>query len=369
MPHAADEWGPAEYLLGCEDQAGPDGGDEFDDLADLDDLDDPCDFDDIDDFDDTDDIEDPCDSDDAGDPDDAGGLVPPPDEAADERLRQMLERLEAVIPEDAPSLWVRVLRTPTDAGPKEDEADPDAVEIDPDLPGLIGFVAPRDCIAVAIVGVGRAHHYEPAQKAGRNRPAPAPIDVPPGGMSARTICLMDRSGRMVGRTWLEDGTSIPAPPETGRLVDALRRCFGLPTAPPEYSAGELVARLWLANVLAAGEDEAVRQGWKLGWKQVRELHPSAEALRALGVPLTGPTVDRAREVSATAWSWSRLRLQAMEGDWLPALIDPGLAGWMDEGMFSRWVLEGTRSTTELLELVTPWVTPSALMKLAQALQI
>jgi len=175
---------------------------------------------------------------------------------------------------------------------------------------------------------------------------------------------MDRSGRMAGHTRLGDGTVIPTPPETGRLVDALRRCFGLPTAPAEFPPSELISRLWLASVLARSEDAAVT----LGWKQVRELHPSAEALRSVGVPLTGPTLDRAREVAATSWTWSRLRLRAIEGEWLSPLIEPKLASWMDEGMFSRWVLDGTRTATELLELVTPWVSPSVFTKLARAVR-
>ncbi|MBO0747146.1 MAG: hypothetical protein J2O47_02280 [Acidimicrobiaceae bacterium] len=366
MPHAADEWGSSESMLGFDDQ------DDFDehDFDRLDRLDAIDDIDDLDDLDDLDGFEEPDQWVDRKTPD----LLPPPDEEADERLQQMLGRLEAAIPEDSPTVWVRVFGAPAEAStgqeqkPNEPGREPEKFEIDRDLPGLMGYVAPADCMAIAIIGVGRAHHYEPTPAAKRNRrakrPEQKPIDVPPGGMSARALCLMDGSGRMAGRTRLEDGTLIPAPPETGRLVDALRRCFGLPTAPPEFPAGELVARLWLANVLATAEISSE----KLGWKQARELHPSAEALRAIGVPLTGTTLDRAREVASMAWSWSRLRLQAMEGDWLPALIDPELAGWMDEGMFSRWVLEGTRTTSELLELITPWVAPSVLTKLASAVR-
>lgn len=389
MPHA-DERGPAENVFGA-DQHDSDQDDfeeqdfdhrPFDDL----DFDDQDDFDrlDVDTIDDLDDLDGLDELDDFDDPEewaesDAPVLLPPPDEEADERLRQLLERLVAEIPEDTPTVWVRVSaarrgRSVADS-PGGDDPAPETFEIDRNLPGLIGYVAPVPCIAVGIVGVGRAHHLEPGQGDAANRQArraskrserhaPNPMHVPPGGMSARSVCLMDRSGRMAGRTWLEDGTLIPSPPETGRLVDALRRTFGLPTAAPEFPASELLARLWLANVLAAGEESTTR----LGWKQVRELHPSAEALRAVGVPLTGSTLDRAREVAASAWTWSRLRLQAMGGEWLPALIPPELATWMDEGMFSRWVLEGTRSTAELLELVTPWVTPSVLMKLAQAVR-
>jgi hypothetical protein len=39
---------------------------------------------------------------------------------------------------------------------------------------------------------------------------------------------------------------------------------------------------------------------------------------------------------------------------------------MDEGMFSRWVLEGTRPVEDLLETVLPWLAPSARRRLKRA---
>jgi hypothetical protein len=339
MFHPADELGLASSPFPAQELNDPD---HLDELEEFDDFDDPDEW-----------------AETSGD----DPLLLPPDEQADERLSQILERLEGAIPEGIPTVWVRVFRAARESG--VDDGEPERVEIDGDLSGLVGYVAPPDCSAVAIFGAGRAHHFEPSP----NPPQPPsdesagkPIDVPPGGVPARALYIMDRSGRMAGQTRLADGTVIPAPPERGRLVDSLRRCFGLPTAAPELPASELIGRLWLANVLAVGEEQAAN----LGWKQVRELHPSAEALRAVGVPLTGTTLDRARDVAGTAWTWARLRLQATEGDWLPALIHPELAAWMDEGMFSRWILEETLTTADLLELVTPWVTPSVLTKLARA---
>lgn len=356
--------------------------DSDDDLADLDyeeyldELDRLHDLEEDDDFDDFD--EDDCEYQTWGtDP-----LFVDPDPAADERLRQMMERIEAAIPAEAPTLWIRVLAAPTPAAPAAatpqppaTPAEPAAIEVDPDLPALMGYVAPPSCIALAIVGGGRAHRWEPPaphtdHTDHTRRPDPAtstatadqpPIDVPPEGMRITTVCLMDRAGRMAGHTRFADGSEIPTPPESGRLVDALRRAFALPTVRPQFPATELVSRFWLANVLAAADDRAA----PLNWKRVRELHPSAKVLKDVGEPLTGPALDRARRVSAAAWTWSRLRYQAIEGDWLPEIVDSKLAAWMDEGMFSRWVLDDTLPTGELLRLATPCVAPSVRGKLAR----
>lgn len=297
-------------------------------------------------------------------------LVVDADPEADERLHEIMTRIDAVVPKNAETFWVRILEDPTTPD------QPATVEFDRDLPALIGYVAPPSCLALAIVGKGRAHRYEPPEPAtprpsreqdreqDREQPDPGenPIDVPPEGMAVTATCLMDRTGRMAGHTRFADGNEIPSPPETGRLVDALRRAFALPTVRPQQSAGELVSRFWLANVLAVAEDSPT----PLNWKRVRELHPSAAVLKDIGVSLTGPTLDRAREISGSAWTWSRLRYQAIEGDWLPEIIDSKLAAWMDDGMFSRWVLEGTLPTQELLRLAEQHVSPTVRRRLARA---
>ncbi|MBO0894448.1 MAG: hypothetical protein J2O39_08730, partial [Acidimicrobiales bacterium] len=130
MPHAADEWGSSESMLGFDDQ------DDFDE-HDFDRLDH------LDAIDDIDDIEEPDQWADRKTPD----LLPPPDEEADERLQQMLGRLEAAIPEDSPTVWVRVFCAPAEAStgqeqkPNEPGREPEKFEIDRDLPGLMGYVA------------------------------------------------------------------------------------------------------------------------------------------------------------------------------------------------------------------------------------
>jgi hypothetical protein len=50
------------------------------------------------------------------------------------------------------------------------------------------------------------------------------------------------------------------------------------------------------------------------------------------------------------------------------IIDPELAGWMDDGMFARWVLSDLPSPDELLATVRPYLAPSAARRLAHAVR-
>jgi hypothetical protein len=181
----------------------------------------------------------------------------------------------------------------------------------------------------------------------------------------RVICVVDRHGRVAGRTRVAGATPITTPddrdqrtvnqliaeaplltdaPEGGRLLDAMLRCFELPTPPPAALSTEWFHRMWLASVAQAAGDRAVA----LGWEQVRRLHPAVAALIRAGLPTTDELVDAAIRLAAQAWSWEHIRLEAAEGLWEEELISADIAEWMDDGMFSRWVLDETRTVDELL---------------------
>jgi hypothetical protein len=97
------------------------------------------------------------------------------------------------------------------------------------------------------------------------------------------------------------------------------------------------------------------------------LHPAARVLTHHGerVPLDHfAAVVRA---AASAWTWPRLREQAQGEGWLADQFPPGLAAWMDDGMFSRWLLDGHHSLEELLIAVRSVLSPSAARRVKQAL--
>jgi hypothetical protein len=299
-------------------------------------------------------------------------------EPADHELGRMAQRLDAAVPPGAASIWVRLLcAKPLPTHPDPEPTEPDTVELDGDISALMGWTAPSTCLAVAIVASGQARRLGPDDAHGLvgadplgghpmpARPGSADPDARRGDLAGpvRVVCIVDRWGRMASRTHVGDEAMITDPAEGGRLLDALRRTFGLPTAPPAVPSGQLVDRMWLGAVAAAAREGEVA----LTWEQVRRLHPAVEVLRTAGLPITDQTIGAAMRVAPKAWTWDRIRTQAAEGSWGDQLMPPRLADWMDEGMFSRWVLDDTRTTDELFGVVSPWLAPSARRRLRRAI--
>ncbi len=150
----------------------------------------------------------------------------------------------------------------------------------------------------------------------------------------------------------------------GRVPDIMRRCFGLPTPGPEESTdGILFARLWLGNVLDAGEQAAA----PLTWSTVFRLHPAVQAAAEGGLTIAPDEVVRALRIAGEIWSWSCLTEMAAEPGWLSDLLPEGAGGWMDEGILSRWLLASMSGIEALLTHVGPLITPAAARRLRRTL--
>jgi hypothetical protein len=263
----------------------------------------------------------------------------------------LLEAAGDEVAERGSPIWVRVLDSPD--GDRE-KAFALALSDEPD--GLLGWVATPDCQAVGLVATGRL----------RALPGAAAGTVDPGRDRLRLACLVTRHGEVVCKMSLPDGTATGLiksdAPSEGRMLDSLRRCFGLPTPPPPIGPGRLQAVAWLVAILEQGT--AARR--RLSWSDVSRLHPVA---LALGTDLresdTGLLSSLLR-VAGSAWSWEDFRQQAERHACLVDLIDPKLAGWMDEGMFARWILSELPSPDELLARVRAYLAPSAARRLAHA---
>ncbi len=250
-------------------------------------------------------------------------------------------------------IWVRVLDPPG-----ADKADGFALGFCDEPDALMGWVATSDCQAVGMIGTGRLR----------------PIAGPPAGLDCTTVdrvrmaCLLARDGTVAWQMVQPDGTRpndqlTHVPPCEGRLLDCLRRCFGLPTPPPPASPARLQVVAWLVAVL----EHAEGAGRPLGWSEVCRLHPLAHVLATeLGSRPTDVIPDLIR-VAGSAWSWEQIRAQAEHEGFLDGLIDPGLASWMDDGMFARWVLGELPAADELFAALRPLLTPSASRRLAHAL--
>ncbi len=223
--------------------------------------------------------------------------------------------------------------------------------------GFMGWVAADDCRAVGMIGTGRLRPVTGST----SDLATAHIH------GVRMVCLVARDGAVAWKMAGADGSPpggpmLDTPPSEGRLLDCLRRCFGLPTPPPPVSPIRLQVIVWLVAVL----DHAAGARRRLSWSEVARLHPLARVLASelggLGSEFRAGLV----RVAGAAWSWEDIRMQAQQPGFLDDIVDPTLAGWMDEGMFARWVLSDLPSADELFAAVRPLLSPTATRRLAHA---
>jgi hypothetical protein len=294
-------------------------------------------------------------------------------------LDDWAEHLDRIIPAGSGAVWVRLWAPPgsdrltppwpESARPELSCPEPGDVEILSDLCGLMGWVAPPCCLAIAVVADGNVLPTAPgpagAGTAGAGTAGAGTAGAGTAGAgTVRVVCVLHRSGRVSTRIHLDGRPTSLEPPSGGRLLDSMRRAFALPTAAPTTPSTALVGRIWLGVVADACRDGMVA----LGWEQVRRLHPAVALMASHGMAVTDETVDAALRLAPQVWSWEWLRQQTAEGRWAADLVAPALADWMDEGMFSRWVLDETRGIDELLAEVGPGLSHTARQRLADRLR-
>jgi hypothetical protein len=264
-------------------------------------------------------------------------------------LTQLAQGVESLRSAEAPPAWAEI------TGPLER---PSHVRWHPDLDTLIGFVAPVDCQAIVAVGSGWA----------RNLATPAPsgeaLLAPGERRRCRVVCLMTSVGEMAGYLRVGSELLIDEPPTAGRVPDLIRRAFRLPTPPPEESTDAFLAHMWLANILGAGRPSRPL----LSWKTVVGLHPAMQVAAGgdMGV-VVDDNLGACLRKAAEAWSWAFLAQQATEPGWLRNLLPEGAAGWMDEGILSRWLLNSLAGVDSVVPRISPLITPVAAMRLKATL--
>jgi hypothetical protein len=219
---------------------------------------------------------------------------------------------------------------------------------------ILGWVAPPECFAIGTVGAARVVPLDPHGPAGIKVSSAAD-----GG--ARVACVVARSGAVSWFLGLPDGTEIDEPPEGGRILDVLRRCLQLPTPPPCHRIGRLHAVAWIGAVV----EKAEARGRRLVWSEALSAHPavSAHPGRAGSCAHGGQPEDLIR-LAGEVGSWESMRLLVASGYQAPGMPRPEVAAWMDEGMFSRWVLGDLPPLEVLIEKSRQFLEPSAARRLA-----
>ena len=118
---------------------------------------------------------------------------------------------------------------------------------------------------------------------------------------------------------------------SGRIPDACRRFFRLPTAPPQQPTEMWFMAIWL-HVIAS----ASIQNNYLDWPTICAFHPCCPSPNA-----TPAQLSHSIKQLAASTTWDELRQN----------FDTPLSLWMDDGMFSRWAMAEFPDIEQLLEII------------------
>jgi hypothetical protein len=256
------------------------------------------------------------------------------------------QSMESLRPVGAQPAWAEI------TGPLEH---PEGVRWHPDLLTMVGFFAPPECAAVAAVGHGWAR--------GLDGEGPPGILAPGERRRCRMVCVMARSGEVSGYVRTGATILVNEAPTEGRILDCMRRCFALPTPPPQETTDAFLAYLWLSDVLGVAQ----KASGPLSWPAVIERHPVLRVAAGAGLTITDDRLLNILRIGADGWSWAGLAAQAATPGWMAGLLPDGAGGWMDEGILSRWLLQSYSNVEGVLARVTPRLAPPAAKKLRRTL--
>jgi hypothetical protein len=233
----------------------------------------------------------------------------------------------------------------------------------PGREGWFGHLLPPGWQAAAVVATGRVHALEPSHE------LPASLTGARSG-GLRLCCVVSRAGGVGWKMEVPNGSAASAdagpafaePPSEGMMLDVLRRAVGVPTPEPTVAAGQVFLHLWVealqcAHAVAAEVDPGRR--WKATWLDLIGLHPV--------VPVDSDTDPEIAESLITAVglaaSWEGFRERAIRGEGGRVLPPPGLAAWMDEGLFSRSVMASLPPVQEAMKAARRLLVPDAYHRL------
>lgn len=195
---------------------------------------------------------------------------------------------------------------------------------------LVGWRPPAWAHAVGLVSLGEArsaHSVEPVR-----------ITVA-AAADGRTAAVLQRQGRPM--------EAIEEPP-LGWGADALNRCLGRPTPPPQQPLHTCVEAAWLGEVRRLVR-EAAGHGTRPTWDQVALAHP----LHPPGWPAPPHQLRAATAALDAGPSWDRVVELVSSGRPRTGAHPPGgrrvsLTEWFDAGSFARWTMRHLPDPDDLL---------------------
>lgn len=186
---------------------------------------------------------------------------------------------------------------------------------------LLGCTAPPEWHAVGLATSGWAYHVADRNDPGRRR------------HRVHVVTFVSRTGEHAHRMASDDpdlrGKLAGSGAPEGEQVDLLRRSLGLPTAPPPVDASAYWTVQWLTDLLSSEPTATI--------EEVLDRHP---AMRLLHHGVRGDDHDVEDVIAAfhRVLTWSRLRALAGDGRFDVPELAPSEAAWLDDGAFSRFVL-------------------------------
>ena len=258
-----------------------------------------------------------------------------------DELNVLARSVESLRPAASPPAWAEIGGT---------LRDPTTIRWHDGVETLIGFRAPPECAAIAVVANGWGHgvHDPCSDRAG-------PI-VPGERRRIRVVCLVTRAGERAGYLRIGSHIAVHEAPAQGRVLDSMLRSFGLPTAPPESTA-RVQAVVWLANL----EAHVLLANGPLTWEAAANLHPGVIGLEALGETVPLDLLPDVLRASSTAWTWSDV------AETLGDIPPPEIREWMDEGMLSRWLTDALPDVDALLARVSARLPPAVVSEVRATL--
>jgi hypothetical protein len=226
------------------------------------------------------------------------------------------------------------------------------------LADMLGWLAPPSCDAL-VVQVGTPHvHIIPLpgiELSAADRAAQG-ADGEEEPEDLWLTVAVDRSARWASRLDV-DGRIHDQSPDGGRVPDVLLRCLGLPTDPPAESTAGILATLWLLGILTAATEADATLTWTAAVREhmiaaiVLQHEPGMSHRHLLELVQDAPQL----------MTWEVLKMA--EG--LGALCPPDVAGWMDSGVYSRWVTGQLPDVATLLPAARRALRPAAYRRVVE----
>jgi len=183
--------------------------------------------------------------------------------------------------------------------------------------------------------------------------------------ACRFVHLLDPRGVSVTHLKIADDETIELGPDAtvreGRIPDACRRMFALPTAAPPIDMSQFVLDAWLAQVLRAA---LLSPG--LTWPEVVGLslvHHLGTIATSAAIPSPAAMASALGDASHNL-DWHRYRSACLSLGGCPVSeLTECQIEWMDSGMFARWAQGSLPCSGELLDLLEPTLEPTAFDRL------